>query len=131
MYEFDWSSIRPALPFLAKGAVITFEITITAILVGILWGTLLAVARLSSIKILQQLAALYVNLFRSVPFVMVILWFFLIVPQMISSLFGGTTGDIRLTSAMVAFCLFQAAYYSEAIRAGIQSVSKGQPAAAY
>jgi glutamate/aspartate transport system permease protein len=131
MYEFDWSSIRPALPFLARGAVITLEITITAILVGILWGTLLAVARLSSITILARLAALYVNLFRSMPFVMVILWFFLIVPQAISALFGSTGRDIRLTSAMVAFCLFQAAYYSEAIRAGIQSVSKGQPAAAY
>jgi glutamate/aspartate transport system permease protein len=130
MYEFDWSSIRPALPFLLKGAVVTFEITITAILVGILWGTLLAVARISPVNILARLAALYVNLFRSIPFVMVILWFFLIVPQAISALLGGTARDIRLTSAMVAYCLFQAAYYSEAIRAGIQSVSKGQPAAA-
>ncbi|MFB3917178.1 MAG: ABC transporter permease subunit [Terriglobales bacterium] len=131
MYEFDWSSIPGALPFLARGAVITLEITITAILVGILWGTLLAVARMSSIRILAWLAAFYVDLFRSIPFVMVILWFFLIVPQAIHQLFGGFTADIRLTSAMVAFCLFQAAYYSEAIRAGIQSVPKGQAAAAY
>lgn len=131
MYQFDWSSIPGALPFLMKGAVITLEITITAILVGILWGIFLAMARLSSVKPLVWFATFYVDLFRSIPFVMVILWFFLIVPQAIHSLFGGFTADIRLTSAMVAFCLFQAAYYSEAIRAGIQSVSKGQPAAAY
>jgi glutamate/aspartate transport system permease protein len=131
MYEFDWSSIPGALPYLAHGAIITLEITFTAIIVGIVWGTLLAVARLSSITILARLAALYVNLFRSIPLVMVILWFFLIVPQAIQSLFGGAMQDIRLTSALVAFSLFQAAYYSEIIRAGIQSVPKGQAEAAY
>jgi len=131
MYEFDWSSIPGALPYLAHGAIITLEITFTAIIVGIVWGTLLAVARISSIKILARLAALYVNLFRSIPLVMVILWFFLIVPQAIQSLFGGAIQDIRLTSALVAFSLFQAAYYSEIIRAGIQSVPKGQAEAAY
>jgi glutamate/aspartate transport system permease protein len=131
MYEFDWSSIPGALPFLAHGAIITLEITFTAIIVGIIWGTLLAVARLSSITIWARLAALYVNLFRSVPLVMVILWFFLIVPQAIQSLFGGAIQDIRLTSTLVAFSLFQAAYYSEIIRAGIQSVPKGQAEAAY
>jgi glutamate/aspartate transport system permease protein len=131
MYEFDWSSIPGALPYLAHGAIITLEITFTAIIVGIVWGTLLAVARLSSITILARLAALYVNLFRSIPLVMVILWFFLIVPQAIQALFGGAIQDIRLTSALVAFSLFQAAYYAEIIRAGIQSVPKGQAEAAY
>jgi glutamate/aspartate transport system permease protein len=131
MYEFDWSSIPGALPYLAHGAIITLEITFTAIIVGIVWGTLLAVARLSSITLMARLAALYVNLFRAVPLVMVILWFFLIVPQAIQSLFGGAIQDIRLTSALVAFSLFQAAYYSEIIRAGIQSVPKGQAEAAY
>jgi len=122
MYEFDWSSIPGALPFLAKGAVITLEITLTAVVFGVVWGTLLAVARLSSLGFLAKLAMAYVNLFRSIPFVMVILWFFLIVPQAIQAVFGGAMRDIRLTSALVAFSLFQAAYYSEIIRAGIQSV---------
>jgi glutamate/aspartate transport system permease protein len=131
MYEFDWSSIPGALPFLARGAIITLEITFTAIIVGIIWGTLLAVARLSSHGFLARPAAAYVNLFRSIPLVMVILWFFLIVPQALRSIFGEGTGDIRLTSALVAFSLFQAAYYSEVIRAGIQSISKGQAAAAF
>ena len=62
----------------------------------------------------------------SVPLVMVILWFYLIVPQGLKAIFGQNIGDIRLTSALVAFALFEAAYYSEIIRAGIQSVTKGQ-----
>ncbi len=131
MYEFDWSSIPGALPFLAKGAVITLEITLTAVFFGIVCGTLLAVARLSSLSFLAKPAAAYVNLLRSIPFVMVILWFFLIVPQAIQVLFGGATRDIRLTSALVAFSMFQATYYSEIIRAGIQSVPKGQAQAGF
>ena len=129
MYEMDWSSIPGAIPLLAKGLLITFEVTITAIVVGIVWGTLLAIARIGPNKILAKLAAGYVNLFRSVPLVMVILWFYLIVPQGLKAIFGDDIGDIRLTSALVAFALFEAAYYSEIIRAGIQSVSRGQVSA--
>jgi glutamate/aspartate transport system permease protein len=129
MYEFDWTSIPGALPLLARGMLITLEVTFTAIVVGIAWGTLLAVARLGSKRVLSYLATLYVNLFRSVPLVMVILWFYLIVPQALKSLFGENIGDIRLTSALVAFALFEAAYYSEIARAGIQSVTKGQVSA--
>lgn len=129
MYEFDWTSIPGAIPLLARGMLITLEVTFTAIVVGIVWGTLLAVARLGSNRVLAYLATLYVNLFRSVPLVMVILWFYLIVPQALKSLFGENIGDIRLTSALVAFALFEAAYYSEIARAGIQSVTKGQVSA--
>ena len=129
MYEFDWSSIPGAIPLLAKGMLITLEVTLTAIVVGIAWGTLLAVARLGKNKVLAFLATAYVNLFRSVPLVMVILWFYLIVPQGLKAIFGNDIGDIRLTSALVAFALFEAAYYSEIIRAGIQSVSRGQVSA--
>ena len=131
-YEFDWSSIPGALPFLWDGMKISLEITLTAIVVGIVWGTLLAMMRLSSVKPLSLFAAGYVNLFRAVPLVMVLLWFFLIVPKFIEQLFGLAAGtDLRLTSAMVGFALFESAYYSEIIRAGIQSVPKGQMAACY
>ena len=129
MYEFDWSSIPGAIPLLAKGLLVTMEVTITAIVVGIVWGTILAVARLSSNPVIAKLSAGYVNLFRSVPLVMVILWFYLIVPQGLKAIFGNDIGDIRLTSALVAFALFEAAYYSEIIRAGIQSVPRGQVSA--
>ncbi|MBD2812059.1 glutamate/aspartate ABC transporter permease GltK [Xenorhabdus sp. Vera] len=131
MYQFDWSSIIPSLPFLLNGLVITLKITGIAVIVGILWGTILAMMRLSSIKALSWFAALYVNLFRSIPLVMVLLWFYLIVPNLLQNVLGiSPKNDIRLISAMVAFSLFEAAYYSEIIRAGIQSISRGQSSAA-
>jgi glutamate/aspartate transport system permease protein len=131
VYDFDWSSIPGALPFLWRGMQLTLEITLTAVLAGIAWGTALALLRLSGNRALSWCAAAYVNVFRSIPLVMVLLWFFLIVPALLEGLFGiPRSKDTRLTSAMVAFALFEAAYYSEIIRAGIQSVSKGQASAA-
>ncbi|MGM3161198.1 glutamate/aspartate ABC transporter permease GltK [Dickeya undicola] len=131
MYNFDWSSIPPSLPYLLKGMSVTLEITLIAVVVGIVWGTVLAVMRLSPIKPISWFAKLYVNLFRSVPLVMVLLWFYLIVPSLLQNVLGlSPKTDIRLVSAMVAFSLFEAAYYSEIIRAGIQSISRGQSSAA-
>jgi glutamate/aspartate transport system permease protein len=129
MYQFDWSSIPGALPYLWQGMVRTFQITVTAIVVGILLGTLIAVLRLSKNSILSSLAALYVNGFRSIPLVMVLLWFYLLVPSVISKIVGQPNMDIRLLSAFVAFSLFEASYYAEIIRAGIQSISRGQVSA--
>lgn len=131
MYDFDWSSIPGALPFLWTGMKVTLRITITAILAGIAWGTVLALMRLSKNRLLSWLAASYVNTFRSIPLIMVLLWFFLIVPAFLEEAFSiPRYADTRLTSAMVAFALFQAAYYAEIIRAGIQSVAAGQYSAA-
>ncbi len=130
-YEFDWSSIPGALPFLWDGMKISLLITVQAVVVGVVWGTLLAIMRLSSIKPLSWFAAGYVNLFRAVPLVMVLLWFFLIVPRFIETLLDFPPGtDLRLSSAMMGFALFESAYYSEIIRAGIQSVPRGQISAA-
>ncbi|GAB7526115.1 glutamate/aspartate ABC transporter permease GltK [Paraburkholderia sp. 2C] len=132
MHHFDWSGIPGALPTLWTGAIITFEITVIAIVCGILIGTVLALLRLSGVKPLEWFARTYVTLFRSIPLVMVLLWFFLIVPQVLQNLLGLSPDiDIRLASAMVAFSLFEAAYYSEIIRAGIQAVPRGQVNAAF
>ena len=129
---FDFTSIPGSLPFLLDGMKVSLEITLNAIVIGILWGTVLAMLRLSSIKPLAWLAASYVNFFRAVPLVMVLLWFFLIVPRFLESLFGLPPGaDVRMASAMAGFALFESAYYSEIIRAGIQSIPKGQIGAAY
>lgn len=131
MYDFDWSSIPGALPFLWQGMKVSLGITGVAIAAGIAWGTVLAVLRLSPVVPLSLFAASYVSLFRSVPLVMVLLWFFLIVPHLLRSVLHLSHGtDFRIASAMVAFALFEAAYYSEIMRAGIQSVSMGQRAAA-
>jgi glutamate/aspartate transport system permease protein len=130
-YDFDWSSIPGALPFLWTGMKVTLRITFTAIVAGVALGTVLAVMRLSRSRVLSWLSAGYVNTFRSIPLVMVLLWFFLIVPALLERLFTiPRYADTRLTSAMVAFALFQAAYYAEIIRAGIQSVPSGQVSAA-
>jgi glutamate/aspartate transport system permease protein len=110
---------------------VSLEITLLAVMAGIVWGTLLAMMRLSSIRVLSYTALGYVTLFRSVPLVMVLLWFFLIVPELLRGSLGlSPIADMRLASAMVGFALFEAAYYAEIIRAGIQSVPKGQVAAA-
>ncbi|MCM2333488.1 MAG: ABC transporter permease subunit [Anaeromyxobacteraceae bacterium] len=131
MYEFDWSSIPGALPALSRGLRVTLEITSVALAVGLVLGTGLATARLSRRRWLSWPAAAYVNLFRSVPLVMVILWFYLVVPQALRLVLGvSTVADIRVASALVAFALFESAYYAEIIRAGIQSVPAGQLAAA-
>ena len=132
MHHFNWSSVLSSLPTLWTGAIITFKITVLALVFGIIWGTVLALLRLSGIKPLEWFAKGYVTLFRSIPLVMVLLWFFLIVPQFLQNVLGLSPEiDIRLASAMVAFSLFEAAYYSEIIRAGIQAVSRGQVNAAF
>lgn len=130
-HDFDWSSIPSALPFLAQGMLVTLEITLVALVVGLVWGTLLALMRLSAVAPLRWFAAGYINLFRAVPLVMVLLWFFLVIPQLLTALFNLPPGtDVRMTSALVGFALFESAYYAEIIRAGIQSVPKGQLSAA-
>jgi len=131
MSLFNIAEIATSLPALATGMAITLQITVVAIGVGIGWGAVLAVMRLSPVKPLEWLARAYVTLFRSIPLVMVLLWFFLMVPQLIQNVFGvSPRTDIRLVSAMTAFALFEAAYYSEIIRAGIQAVPRGQVSAA-
>lgn len=131
-YQFDFSSINAgSLQVLAEGMLVSSKITLVAVVGGILWGTVLALMRMSRITIVSWCAVGYINLFRSVPLVMVLLWFFLIVPQLLQNVLGlSPSTDVRMASALAAFALFEAAYYAEIIRAGVQSVSQGQTAAA-
>lgn len=131
-YSFDFTSINAdTLHVLGEGMMVSLKITATAVVVGIVWGTILAMMRLSPVKPLNWFAQGYVTVFRSIPLVMVLLWFFLIIPQVLQGIFNlSPATDLRMTSALVAFALFEAAYYSEIIRAGIQSVSRGQMYAA-
>jgi glutamate/aspartate transport system permease protein len=129
VYSFDWSSIPGAMPYLWEGMLGTLQITFVAVTAGMIIGTILAVCRLSKSRVLSTLAGLYVTCFRSIPLVMVLLWFYLLVPDLIKRVVGNPSLDIRLLSAFVAFSLFEASYYAEIIRAGIQSVSKGQVSA--
>lgn len=120
MEDFDFGVIIQSLPFLWEGLQLSLWLTFLAIVGGIVLGTLLALARLSGILPLSLLAAGYVNLIRSVPLILVIFWFYFLVPLLLGRPIGG------FYSALIAFVLFEAAYYSEIMRAGIQSVRSGQ-----
>jgi glutamate/aspartate transport system permease protein len=111
--------------FIWKGLVFSVQLTLIAMIGGIVIGTILALMRLSGKKWLVMAAAFYVDTLRSIPLVMVILWFFLLIPLLIGRSLGAEL------SAMITFTVFEAAYYSEIMRAGIQSVSKGQVNAGY
>ena len=119
---FNWELVTN---FLIKGLIFSVQLTLIAMIGGIALGTVLALMRLSGKKWLVIPAAFYVNTLRSVPLVMVILWFFLLIPMVIGRSMGAEL------SAIVTFTLFEAAYYSEIMRAGIQSVPKGQVFAGY
>ena len=118
--NFDWKVVTDNIPFLWQGMQITLLLTVIAILGGILLGTILALSRLSGFKPLSFVAGTYVNFFRSMPLILVIFWFYFLVPLLLGRPVGG------FYSVLIAFVLFEAAYYCEIIRAGIQSVREGQ-----
>ena len=110
--------------YLLKGFLFSVQLTIIATVGGIAFGTVLALMKLSGKALLEYPAAFYVNTMRSIPLVMVILWFFLIIPMLIGRPIGA---DL---SATITFIAFQAAFFAEIVRAGIQSVPLGQTFAA-
>ncbi|MET1077402.1 MAG: ABC transporter permease subunit [Pseudomonas sp.] len=125
----DFSGIIPALPGLWEGLLMTFKLLVLGVLGGVLLGTLLALMRLSHSPKLALLATLYVNYFRSIPLLLVITWFYFAVPFVLRWITGEDTPVGAFTSCLVAFMLFEAAYFSEIVRAGIQSLPKGQMSA--
>ena len=124
MFELDFSVIPANSSLLWEGIKMTFLLTGLAIIGGIILGTFLALLRIAKIPILSQFSAAYVNFFRSLPLILVIFWLFFLVPLIVGRPVGA------FSSVLVAFILFEAAYYSEIIRAGINSVRLGQLAAA-
>jgi len=121
---YNWDVISN---FVVKGFYFSIMLTVVATIGGVIFGTILALMRLSGKKWLDAPAALYVNGMRSIPLVMVILWFFLLVPASFYSLFGSLGSNYRSEiSAVITFVAFEAAYFSEIMRAGIQSIPRGQ-----
>ena len=132
MGDFDFSIIVKSLPILWDGLLLSLQLFAIALAGGIFFGTLLALARLSSFKLLSYPAAGFVNLIRSIPFIMAIFWFYFLTPVLMQKITGQQGEAVGpFTSAIVAFIMVESAYYSEIIRAGIQSVPRGQPWAAY
>jgi glutamate/aspartate transport system permease protein len=127
--SYDFDVIERSLGYLFReGMVFTLTLTALAMTGGIIFGTLLAMMRLSSHRALSVLAGGYVNLMRSLPLVLVIFWFFFLVPY----LYGAIRGEGKpiaigaWMSALITFTMFEAAYYCEIMRAGIQSIPRGQ-----
>ena len=119
---FSWDLLAP---FVIKGFYFSIWLTVVATVGGIAFGTVLALMRLSGKTFLEVPAAAYVNTMRSIPLVMVLLWFFLLIPFAIGRPIGAEM------SAVITFIAFEAAYFSEIVRAGIQSIPRGQVNAGY
>ena len=132
--NFDFNVIERSWKYLFfEGMAFTIELTLLAMVGGIILGTLLAMARLSSLKPLSMIAGAYVNLVRSVPLVLVIFWFYFLVPYIGAWIIGSKT-PIKVgafSSCLITFIMFEACYYCEIMRAGIQSISRGQIWAGY
>jgi glutamate/aspartate transport system permease protein len=131
---FDWDVIQRSAGYLFReGMTFTVTLTVLAMTGGIILGTLLAMMRLSSIKWVSMLAGGYVNLMRSVPLLLVIFWFYFLVPY-IGAWIIGAKQPVQvgaILSSVITFTLFEAAYYCEIMRAGIQSIPRGQVWAGY
>src|SRR4029450_7871009 len=111
-----------------EGMTFTVTLTLLSMTGGIIFGTLLAMMRLSKFKAVSMIAGAYVNLMRSIPLVLVIFWFFFLVPY-IGAWVTGASSPIKVgafSSALITFTMFEAAYYCEIMRAGIQSIARGQ-----
>ena len=129
---FDLATVVGAWPFLLRGLWFTFEITLIGLIGGIVFGSLLAVARLSRSKVLSGLATGYVNLMRAIPLILVIFWVFFLLPWLIGWMTRAGR-PIPLGAPLticVTYVLFEAAYYAEIVRAGLRSISPGQYMAA-
>jgi glutamate/aspartate transport system permease protein len=123
--DFTFMTWQLLSSYVLKGLIFSVQLTLVAMIGGIALGTVIALMRLSGKPWLAVPAAAYVNTLRSIPLVMVILWFFLLIPLLTGKPLGAEL------SAVITFTVFEAAYYSEIMRAGIQSVPKGQVHAGY
>ena len=131
---YDFDVIQRSLPYLFReGMAFTLTLTAIAMAGGVFFGTLLAMMRLSGFRPVSLVAGAYVNLMRSVPLVLVIFWFFFLVPY-IGAWVIGANQPVHVgafLSSVITFTMFEAAYYCEIMRAGIQSIPRGQVSAGY
>ena len=119
-FDFSFFTSQMLQDYLLRGLLFSLQLTVIATVGGIVLGTILALMRLSGNRLLSLPAAMYVNVMRSVPLVMVLLWFFLLVPIIL----GRSTG--AELSAVVTFIAFEAAFFCEIMRSGIQGIPKAQ-----
>ncbi|WP_208442043.1 amino acid ABC transporter permease [Bartonella raoultii] len=119
-FDFSFFTFDIFCSYILSGLLFSIFLTLFATVLGFIFGTLLAMMRLSSMKLLSWLAIIYITAMRSIPLVMVILWFFVLLPFLTGTSIGANK------SALITFTAFETAYFAEIMRAGINSVSKGQ-----
>ncbi|MBC3870018.1 amino acid ABC transporter permease [Undibacterium oligocarboniphilum] len=132
--NFDFDVIQRSWVYLfTTGMAFTLKLTFISMVGGTVLGTLLAMMRLSSNKLISLVATTYVNIMRSIPLVMVIFWFYFLMPY-IGAWLTGASEPMQigaLSSSLITFIMFEAAYYCEIMRSGIQSIPRGQIWAGY
>jgi glutamate/aspartate transport system permease protein len=134
MHGFDFETIWRTLPYvLGTGMVFTLKLTLLSTVGAVALGTLLAMMRLSSNRVVAGLSGAYVNLLRALPLILIIFWFYFLVPYIFGWIIqaGRPVAVGGFTSALITFILFEAAYFCEIMRAGIQSIPQGQVGAGY
>ncbi|WP_273759433.1 amino acid ABC transporter permease [Bartonella sp. ML70XJBT.G] len=119
-FDFSFFTFDIFCSYILSGLLFSIFLTLFATVLGLIFGTLLAMMRLSSMKLLSWLAIIYITAMRSIPLVMVILWFFVLLPFLTGTSIGANK------SALITFTAFETAYFAEIMRAGINSVSQGQ-----
>lgn len=120
----DYSLIVRNAGFLFDGLLLSLTLTLAGVISGLAVGTVLTLLRLFTGRIGNAAVDAYVFLFRAIPLILVIFWFYFMVPLIVGRPVGAWT------SAITAFTLFEGAYYSEILRAGLNSVRPGQMNAA-
>ncbi|MGF1459228.1 MAG: amino acid ABC transporter permease [Leptolyngbyaceae cyanobacterium] len=114
-----------ALPTLLVGAVTTLQLTAMSVIFGLVGGTLLGIARLSTFKPIQLASRIYIDFFRGTPLLVQIFMIYFGIPAFANSL-GTTFTFNRFVAAVLALSLNSAAYLAEIVRGGIQSIELGQ-----
>lgn len=120
----NFADILPSLPFILQGITITLKIVIVAGILGFVFGIILALFKISSLKIFNWIADAYTSIFRGTPLVLQLMIIYFGSPQIVGYQIE------PYTAAVLSFALNSAAYISEIIRAGILAVDKGQQEAA-
>lgn len=134
MHTFDYEIVLRTAPYLFMvGMAFTLKLTVLSTIGAVILGTLLAMMRLSSNRIVSGIAGGYVNLLRALPLILIIFWFYFLVPYIVGwAMHAGRPISVGgFTSALITFTLFEAAYFCEIMRAGIQSIPRGQIGAGY
>lgn len=134
MQGLDFEIIWRTAPYLfGQGLMFTLKLTVLSTLGAIVLGTLLAMMRLSANRLVSGVAGTYVNLMRALPLILIIFWFYFLVPYIVGWVMqaGRPIAVGGFTSALITFVLFEAAYFCEIMRAGIQSIPRGQAGAGY